>query len=741
MDRRIEYAHTGYADPASDENGLTALIEKRISSSTVPQGAAELLQALRNIFIEQINWAVNNLPLFHTYRACTPDPVTVDEYCECLDAARSQFFSQASLPGRSDRYGTGDLARHAPFRRRDQALVSQYGPLGTGLDTQAAILVHSLNRSEPKPALTEQSVFYAQNVFDRSDERLGEPSLASCFQWSDADDDRRRICRRPDGAVDVNREHWAGRLHTFWENRPSYITAPHTFPINQSGTISTQASDWFDFRHLSPAIRDWLELEAAAAIFRFHNAGSFFGHESFPVLQSPALEFFADTESDSAPILQAAPGYAFVAIEWREPLMSALICTLFTEYLLHRRHEPSEIYPQEFRPIYSPSRSGPDDLSSGYVIALLESSHKPSEAGGLANYLDSLPPATLKKIGMETMESFRLLEHSDAYLKRLEPLLRNRPERLVTRLQEPSDLIYWSVLARTFRPFMTNAEFPFASVPSFGRKQGIAAPTQDYPAFFRSANPDELMIETAAAHFESKAETAYAEVASPALRKHSKEFGWSFINQQDRSDYSYFFSTGRLDSFGDLRTAAAREGKKSVIAKLPWTNAVSSTGRLGRPIRYYEWIDADTRLLASDVATSSAFTLLAAGLEVSLMTRGQIVLHIPVGQVDDVSKRAEDLIRQAITTVLGSAFPSEKPPIDVFEYFVNDGTVCSISETWPIRNPEPDIEEPDEINAVQAVQPLVSPDVLEDHSPSDVLRKPPSKKKHFRKRKNSKKRR
>lgn len=733
IERRTEYAHTRFANQIQDRTGLEALITKRINLEAIPQDAEGLLLSLRDAFIEQVSWAFDNLPLFQTYRIDVPEPVSVDEYCDCLDAARQQVFSPVRLPSPSRRYRVASIARHAPFRRRDQALTGKYGPFGTGLDTQAAILTEAMNshQSTPMPVLTETATYYAQSVFDNSHDRFGHPSLSDCFQWDDIDG-RKRILRQPDGTVGLVEEPWAKRLHTFQQERQAYITAPHTYPVDRHSEVSTHADDWLDFRFLNPAIDDWLELEAAASIFRTEDHKTLFEYESFPALRSVPAEILP--QRMDGPALQAAPDHAFLTLRWQNSLTHTLTCSLFSSYLLHRRYEFEEDQYDIFEPIFSQSSLGFGDPSSEYISILLRAGQSPEELW-LAEHLKTFSEETRQQIYEETLTSFRLLENADVYRRRLADLECD----FSTHWRE---LLYRAVLVATFSPFMTSHDMPLKPIPNPGMvaRKNIKANEwhAKHPRFFRSPDPDEIMIETVAAHFESKAETAYEEVATPILKKQSRHFGWSFINKLHRDNYDYFISTDRLGSFATIRNATAQYGKGQVIADLQRTNAVSSGGRIGRPIRYYEWIDADSRLLLADIITNAAFDLLAAGNDVVLVTPDQVVLHVPLTDIEAQAESAKTTMQDAIASTLATAFPSDHPPVDMVNYFVNDQIICSVNTIWP----RPNAASQDE--GVNEEQEILSDEVIEYSAVSSsgetsVLRKAvlPTNKR-FRKRKNSK---
>ncbi len=668
LEMRIGYASTGIVKKVEKAKGLEAIVSERRPGKNLPSEPTELLGCFRDIMQNQVQWALDNLPLFHTFRdeQNIPEPVSTDTYCDILDSARASRYDGVPIPENGTIDWPGSLDDVSSFRRRDLALTGTSGPFGIGIDLQSAIVADHLNHpaKADRPTLTEESLHYAESTFQQISTRFREPSLKECFEWTETRDFLSIIKRDSNGGVCKNPDPWSKRLLSICENRQTFITAPLTRPTDRKGELSTLAADRLDDRFLGQPLMDWLKLEAASSLLLCHEKERLFRYDSFPSVHSLVPEVLYGDE----PILQAAPGHTFVHLKWNDPLIHTLKCSVFAAYLLHRRYDPTTGQLYRETPSYSQK--------------LRSSSYAKDDADKLAIIIDGLPPETIFQIRTETSESFRLSESFDAYAKRMERCV----GKLLSRFL---DLLYWSVLAEEFSPLMTAAELPPSTIPMSRNKAGRGEygtkTFKDSPFFFRSPNIDELMLATVSAHFDSKDLAAESEIASTALNARNRYTGWSLINHLHGTKNEYFRSRGRAehDSFLEIRQTSSGMKEFDFQKKLVMSNTVSCTCRVGKPIYYYELIDFDARQLAEDVKAFVSYAMLSVGYDIVLAAQGHLVVQVPLDEVEERLPEIEKLYGDALTRILSTAFPVTNAPVSVHGYLVAPEVMCKASPAWP----------------------------------------------------------
>ena len=231
LEMRINYAFTGTVKKVKKAKGLETLASERCSGKTLPNKPTRLLGCLRDIVQNQVQLALDKLPLFHTFRDewNIPEPVSLDAYCDILDSARAKLFPGAPTPECGIVGWPGSFYDAADFRRRDIVLTGVHGPFGIGIDLQAAIVAAHLNKVTDKvrPTLTEESRHFAESRFREISSRFREPSLRSCFEWHETKDGD-EVIRRDSKGIVVQTPGWARRLYSLRSERPTFITAPLT---------------------------------------------------------------------------------------------------------------------------------------------------------------------------------------------------------------------------------------------------------------------------------------------------------------------------------------------------------------------------------------------------------------------------------------------------------------------------------------------------------------------------------
>ena len=170
-----------------------------------------------------------------------------------------------------------------------------------------------------------------------------------------------------------------------------------------------------------------------------------------------------------------------------------------------------------------------NEVIAKYVLPLYHSEQHCEEASSLAEYLENLPLKAIKSFVSETLEAYRLLEHADAYRQRIsEPIAYVQQSYML-------DLLYWSVLIGTFKPFMTNYRFPFTFIPNPTVSTSTSGSADEeglvnQRPYFRSASIVEIMLETTTAHFDTLG-TGLPDAENTWFGfSEEQSLGWSFIN-------------------------------------------------------------------------------------------------------------------------------------------------------------------------------------------------------------------
>ena len=685
LEMRIQYAHEGFDRRIDGIQGFQTLLKKRVKVDPVQQANISPLSLLRKIFKEQIHWALENLPIFNTCleKGNIPEPTTTDEYCDLFD--------------KKDK---GKLEIISPFRRRDMILTGMSGPFGNGLDVQAAIAAYHIRTNIDNPCLSEHSQEFARNLFNQKSIYFGCRELETCFRWTKPERGIRKIQLKGDGNLDIITKNWRKRLYSAaTKERQSFISAPHTYPLKNTATISLRSSDWISYRSLGSPISDWIELDVATAIMKAWKGQSFITCTAFPSFRCRPLDLLA--EMNAKPVLKPSEGKKFITLHWEKSPQYALVCSVFSAYLISPRDCIDDVI----------------DIKSS-ILSKLKNSYEidgmvMSPDRILIDFLTCRSLDEMQRIVEATLDSFRLLEHAAAYRERL-----LRIDHFFYESEcngSALDALYSAVLSCVFAPFIDEGECPFSPIPVPGTTDDLGKVSKIISSFKRSVNMDELMLGTVALHFATLASMSREEILPETLLRECNGHGWSFINRLHQNNYSHFFLKERFDSFAEIRSAANRKGQETVVQEMQRSNAVSSTGRLGRPIQYYEWIDTDARQFLEDLKVSVTFSLLAEGLDVVFSTDSQIVIQATESAVKAVSDKVKQTAENSLLATLKTVFPSSCDPNDIFSHFIKEQIAIVDSDSWPVRsNAEPIFDSNhQDSGTTQAL------DIVDDYVPCD----------------------
>lgn len=654
--RRIEYAEKGYAAKIGGADGWPMLLKKYAAEQTATW---DRLQA---VFVSLVRYAVSELPIFRTYwnwhrfddgkleiQYSLPLPLTIDEYygLNCMTISRGPLEENAPEPPRYYH----NLTIASLFRRRDQVLTEQTGPLGIGLDLQSTIVSDSLNNKKSEEGLRfdSEAVEPLESLFLSTSDRLKNSELAPGFKW-----DNRKICRDKKGYVEHNSNVLREILKEKSVNRSSFVTGEITTPLDSMGQLSTRFADWIEFSRFDRSIEDWIRLESCASLLQQKKRLRPPSCMDFPSPRTPVAEVFL-TNPEAFPFLPPHKS-TLVAIEMPYLPAVTFICVAFLEYLFYR----TSIQGKD-----TTSHENYFDMVADCIqqyLSLTSPSFDPkaistSDFASLSEKYRQFPVDAKKRIICSIIDSYITLEHADALRERLnsQGLELNLPQL---------DLLVCLALRSLVAPFMSEGfQFRFFQVPRATVAEKEKKETLDrlYSQNERTLDYDEMLIWTINAQLGTKSFNAACDVHYWENIRKDKKHGWGFIDKLIANDYWDFFHGTSGRGYRDLQFACEHMAENRIRQSFATTNRVSCRGRLGPPIRYYEWLRHDCQQLAEDIRTSVAFAMIERGINLLWITSNGFVVQVPEDRekvsVDAISHISHVVIKE-IKKVLLYAFPS-----------------------------------------------------------------------------------
>lgn len=222
-----------------------------------------LWNRLQAVFVGIVRYAVSELPIFRTYWGLgytdengqsgygvdLPRPISSDEcfnllYNQRYDKNQPPYWYDCPEPRPVE--SPPEYVGTAPaFRRRDLLLCSQTGPLGIGLDLQAAIVADHLNNNQKNQERgdvrwREETVSLLEREYREISERLYQSPLRSGFQW---DESQRSVKRDKRGHIVIESHKLQARLMEIWKLWPSYVGADFTPPLQGKSKLSLKPQD------------------------------------------------------------------------------------------------------------------------------------------------------------------------------------------------------------------------------------------------------------------------------------------------------------------------------------------------------------------------------------------------------------------------------------------------------------------------------------------------------------------
>ncbi len=645
LERRIRYAVQGFSSKTKSFDEL------RQAYAT---GAAAPWDVLRSIFTHLIDYAVAELPLFVTFwemgatdenddpcsKVDLPRPLTADEYCELVYEKRyADQYDSTSLPQPTKIDYDHTLSTASAFRRRDIVLHSQAGPMGIGLDAQASIVASYLNNHPYDARWNELKSPRLDYLYREISRRLANSKLACGFQWEESS---RCIARDSKGFLLLDQHKLQARLSEIWKTNPSFITSPFTAPRNAKGGVSIAYADWLDYRHLDDSIADWIRLETIATVLRLSRQQRLPGGMDFPELRTPLAEGLTLLPDDLF-VLQPAPNHVLLSVRIENLSLIVFLFTMLSEHLLYKPI-PSDARTPVNKPYF-------DAVVGRMLEELRHISKKPKEVPGpeftsLGKALRVLPDTKKLQVIEEVVESY--LRHEDAAALR-QHLRKNDLDLSPIQV----NLLNWITLRHLLLPILPNwYEIPYFKMPdsSESKRRNHQRPSCQHDAFMCSPDPNDLLVRIVENHFGTK--SAYPSSDSGFMAK-VRNFGWSIVNDLIEENYSTFLPKNNPGGeYDDLLAAMRRTSKEQLLEEVVLSNAVSPTGRVGRPIQYYEMLFDDCRQLADDIRTSLAFRIIESGYDLISVSDSTFTVQVSSECAEVVKSKIEPFLQQHIRNFL-----------------------------------------------------------------------------------------
>ena len=679
--RRIHFAETGQKMRCHGES-YHDLCEKY---GVTTESSWEQLQSL---FCGMIQRAVTELPIFQTYWNLgyevdgvrqdgfnLPRPLTTEEFGRLwylrryAEKQRHKYHSTDTCdPEGQSCLEEVDYPSHyfplvaSAFRRRDLLLCSPTGPLGIGLDCQAAVVAEQLNRREHGDgvAWNDNAKSHLEHLRTEASRRLGVSRLRTGFRREDSGAtafDKKGFVRY------VNNE-LRTALTKLWADIPTFVMAELTYPVDADGHLSIRYEDWLDYIHLDGSVRDWVLLETTTTALRLHGRAQLPKHLAFPTLASPVTEGLS-LIPDLA-VFQTTSGHSLLTLDFQKLETVAFVLTFFSEHLLHKAY-PEDSYAE---------------LSGEYFASVVNriqedlrhTDRKPpktreTDYTQVAQKFEKLTPDQREQAVNEIAMSFMRLEHADT--------LRGRMQRHSLDLRmDQLDILYWLTIKHLFSALMPiGQDVSFFQIPRINTPETRRVKLENEIATLEFVNLNVLMLRMMALHFMTKCEMYNNEFFASSFNL--ARYGWSVVNWLFEEDYASFFRHTEGDEFEEFRSAASRLGEIYVKSVIPFTNAVSITGRIGPPIWYFEQLLFDSRQLAEDLRTTVAFSLLRENLNVISTTRQGITICVSDTDTTSAESTVTAIARHSLQHFLRQTFPANTIPGNVLEQLLVECVICT----------------------------------------------------------------
>lgn len=706
IERRCCYIHSGRLDFQIDDESLRLLYCSRVDTRFDSLETSKKVGLLRKVIIKQLDWTLQNFPVFKSaWGGIVTSGVVRGEPDRCRNDHylwEISFLANASIQSElSNRPGPDHITFESlRVKRRQYLLLSApHGPLGVGLDLQAALLAEALDQNAVR-LQSDRLLDIAQNLLDRihanfqkREPPVGGPSpqsghgetpnnpsrsieLSGCFKWTPTDDHRFEVKRNRDGFIRKNDERFRGFIEHLFDNITRNFRERLDIPRDrQTGNPSSWYADWLSYRNYFSAIKTWVDLEVAGLVkTACRNKQNPLGrYRSFPALCNLIGEVLADVSEE--PFLHDRERY-LAEIRFDDLELRSILATNVALYGILPEMEgeyDEQIYGHSF---------------VDYLIAGLENTFVRAcgyrNRDGISDIIDSLYSAWRSWSDDQKADVIRTVVRGCMF--------QESTEQTRARLEE-SEIYATLPVLTIFRSFVWNF---FISC----RRPGFPRPHQQSVTGHFSPRVELLQSGYGAADFADDIEnenrftdwpfTLTLDQICSKTRLSRFRIQRILENRIGQADIRQAWTViNHLDNIAENVRPLIEEAILSIkplntadldLDSLYRTNSVSSLGRVGPTIHYANALSVDYKLFQQDLPMTVAFSLLASGCEVVWVSQHSIVVRLRPGNEQAQQSAIAGHTRLALTKAFQTASVTGS---DFADWLARGAFTCRIVDSWP----------------------------------------------------------
>lgn len=667
LQQRIHYAYLGEIIEVPD---LQSLFQHWLGADQSSLRFENQLNRVRRIFENQIDWAVRELPLF--WKITPPnegdfsgEQVSNNAYCYAMICADPSWCDSDGIP--LSHVESEDIDRHRVNRRRNLALSGRYGPLGIGLDLQAALLSENLNNL---------------------DFQIDNDTLRAALRHS----------RSYGSRQSAPHEATASTLRSRLDAIGRYVDVPLSEQAPESGDSNDFVIDFFDFRGHDEEVKSLLNNEIQRKFSSRLRASGSFAHKyrAFPNLFSDVAELLA--EEVELPFLLPRDGnHRFLELRFDDLEIRTLLATNVALYgispaLLITDYSDETAFPAEIYRYVSDNIGHLLDFGIRHY-ELMTRSEIMRMIIPFGMIAENLP---LFREMLEQWRSFSLEQRNtliDTVLSGV--VLLEDGSRSSSRLRNigielsPQHILWYRVLiwralssCHGFSEedgILPSVSLPNIPAPGLIHSSDVVTPVETAVGWEISEMPLHLVVNQIC----SKTDLPWPDVER-RLRALLAEKTAESESESESDESPRFWSV--VNYFVKHKAKAWREiGLSQAISSeeltaLGRTNAVSSSGRIGRPIHYANALVYDHVMLKKDFIVSTAFSLFARDLHVVWVSEQSIVLEIAADSSNADLMGVTVAVRNAATKLFQTAGVVYS---DFSDWLARGACTCRILASWP----------------------------------------------------------
>ena len=676
IERRIRYATNGQCDPVNGTEGLEDLFSRYIDTKQEDLNLDNQVARLRDILALQLDRAVRELPIFRKWTELGENEylgtdASNDNYLRAVSILGGQITYQQVIEADHDRYGTrkphpSELPR-TPYttlerlrvnRRQNLALSASHGPLGVGLDLQAALIADTLDRSA---CLIDRSRLeaVANNLRLRSHngiKNLGK-EVEACFKWQEKvgkDGEKELYFIKLEDIPKSERNLYKRNLREMLEKEIGRFLrvckVSIDLPRNPNGSLSLKYVDWIPFRRFSRFIKLWTDLEVSTVIQEKlqKNEEAICDYLSFPCLKSEMVDVLSESVEEY--FLAPRAGYKFAEIRLADLYLRSALATNVAAYGL---------CPEMHGESYDDKEWFPDNLRQYFatnIDRILNDKRNPDAQPDLV--WNSLPDEVKHQVIEQMAESGVNQESTDSVRHRLQMISVSMPPREATYLRS----LIWELLVRHTPPKEWSWQVPesrnyFSPGPDV-TKHSIEV----LPKLMDESRLSEILFQVTVNHFsyrfgisrDRQADSFVNQVKVPSSSTPTEAACWSIVDRLDKMKHQVkTLLASRY--FVEFEKPAPYVSASLSDDDLFKTNGVSCLGRIGELIHYANVIAADIELFRRDVSLRIAFDLIASEYDVVWVSDQVITVRFPTDSFGAVSNAMAAVVRQTATEIFQAA--------------------------------------------------------------------------------------